>query len=180
MVKVDQIPALQNQLVDGLLVERGALGLIAHLARLVQEIVDGLVTGPGGVQTSPAGVELVNVPIRVHPTAPADDECPKVAVVVILEGRGELRGPEGDIEPGLLGHALDDLAHSPLLGIVDDGHLEAVAPGQPGVCQELLGLSHVPGRALAPLVVKGAHGSNSFPACTGPSQATWSNTKTRC
>ena len=160
MVKVDQVPALQDHLVDGLLVERGALGLVAHLPCLVQQPVDGLVACPGRVQAAAAGVELVDVPIRIHPAAPADDEGPKVAVVVVLEGRGELRGSEADIEAGLLGHALDDLAHSPLLGIVDDGQLEAVPPGQPSVGQELLGLGDIPGRALAALVVKRAHGGD--------------------
>src|SRR2546426_3601804 len=46
---------------------------------------------------------------------------------------------ERDAEARVLGHALQDLSDPTLLGIVDDRHLEAVAAGEAGIGQELLG-----------------------------------------
>ena len=160
VVQIDQVPAAQDYLVDRLLVEGGALGKVAHLPRLVQEGVDVRVARARRVEAPSAGVKLVDVPVRIHATAPANEEGLELAVVVILESRGELRGPERDVETGVLGHALDHLAHAPHLGIVDDGHLEAVAIRQAGIGQELLGFGDVTGGALAALVIERAHGGD--------------------
>ena len=70
----------------------------------------------------------------------------------VVQRGGELLRPERDVEAGLLRHLLDHFAHPPLLRVVDDHQLEAVAAGEPGVGQELLGARHVARRALPRLL----------------------------
>src|SRR5712664_1460449 len=155
MVEVDDV-APRGDLVDRLAVELRALPLVADLARLVQERVDGLVADQRGVQAGAAGLELVDVAVRIHAPAPADGEGLELAVVVVGQRGGELARPERDVEAGLAGHPLDDLAEAALLRVVHDGELEGVAVGQPGRGEELLGLGQVAAGTLAALVVERA------------------------
>src|SRR5437667_2076458 len=127
VIDVDDVAAGEGELVDGLLVQRGALGQVADLARPVQDHVHALVAGLRGVQRGAAGVKLEDVRVRVHPPAPADQEGLVLARVIVVERRGELGGLEADVEARFFQHALEDFADPPLLGIVDDHHLEAVA-----------------------------------------------------
>src|SRR2546427_2949640 len=150
-VEVDDAPARQEQVV-GLTVERRPLADVAHLAGLAEERVDLLVARERLVEAATARVELGDVVIGVHPAAPADEEGLVLAVLVVLERGGELLGSQRGGEPGLAGHALDDLTDAPLLRVVDDHHLEAVATGEPGLGQELLGSGQVAAGALAALV----------------------------
>src|SRR5262245_54732335 len=96
VVEVDDVSA-RRELVDRLTVELGALCDVTHLPRLVQERVDRLVAGLGRVQAALAGVELVDVGIGVHPTAPAHQEARELARVVCIERRGELHRLDRDI-----------------------------------------------------------------------------------
>src|SRR5689334_781887 len=157
VIEEDRVPSRADD-VDGLPVGRGALGHVRDLARLVQQRVELLVAGQRGVEAASAGLALVDVAVGIDAAAPADEERLVLAVVVVLEGRGELRGPQADVEASLAGHALDDLAHAALLWIVDDDHLELVAVRQPGVGQELLGAGDVARGALARLVEEHAVG----------------------
>src|SRR5256712_1598317 len=150
-VEVDGAPARQEQVV-GLTVERRPLADVAHLAGLAEERVDLLVARERLVEAAAARMELVDVVIGVHAAAPADEEGLVLAVLVVLERGGELLGSQRDVEPGLARHALNDLADAPLLRVVDDHHLEAVAAGGPGLGQELLGSGHVAAGALTALV----------------------------
>src|SRR6185436_13227574 len=74
--------------IDGLAIERPPLADVGDLAGLVQERVDLLVAGPGGVETAAARLPLVDVAVGIDAPAPADHECRVLAVVVVLEGRG--------------------------------------------------------------------------------------------
>src|SRR5581483_3127944 len=85
VVEVDDV-ATRVDLLERLAVELRPLALIAHLARPVQQRVHRLVAHVGGVEAAPAGVELVDVAVRVHPSAPADGEGLQLAVVVVGEG----------------------------------------------------------------------------------------------
>src|SRR5712691_6661646 len=157
VIEVHDVAPAACELLDRVPVERGTLAEVADLARLVQERVDGLLAHEGRVQAATAGVELMDVGVGVHAPAPADQERLELAGVIVLEGRGELRGPQRDAEASLLGHALQHLSHPTLLGIVDDRHLEAVAAGEAGIGQQLLGPRHVAARALPALVIERAH-----------------------
>src|SRR5207249_4007430 len=90
VVEVDDVAPLPGELVDRLAVERGALRLIRHLARLVQQRVDGLVAGPRRVEAPPARLELVDIGVGVDAAAPADQEGPELARVVLVQRGGEL------------------------------------------------------------------------------------------
>src|SRR6266853_1505933 len=92
VIDVDDVAAGEGELVDGLLVQRGALGQVADLARPVQDHVHALVAGLRGVQRGAAGVKLEDVRVRVHPPAPADQEGLVLARVIVVERRGELGG----------------------------------------------------------------------------------------
>src|SRR5205814_1082410 len=83
---------------------RAALVGIDDLARLVQQRVDLFVAGQGGVEAAPARLALVDVAVGIHAAAPADQERLQLAVVVVLQRRGELLGPQVDREAGLAGH----------------------------------------------------------------------------
>src|SRR5216117_775669 len=131
-VEVDDVAAGED-VIHRLAVEGRALGDIAHLARLVQESIHLLVAGEGLVEASATGVELVDVVVGVDAPAPADEERLVLAVLVVLQRGGELLGRQRDVEPGFACHALDDLADAPLLGIVDDHHLEGVTSRKPGL-----------------------------------------------
>src|SRR5437867_4549552 len=155
MVDVDVVASGREQ-IDGLAVKPAPLVDVAHLAGLVQERVDALVAGQGGVEAALARLVLVDVAVGIDAPAPADQERLQLAVVVVLQGRGELLRPQRDVQAGLARHLLDDLAGTPLARIVDDRQLEAVAAGQARVGQELLGAGHIAGRALAALVEEDA------------------------
>src|SRR5437773_6786099 len=157
VVDVDDV-APGGEHVDGLPVERPALGHVAHLPRLVQERVDALVAGVGLVEAPLAGLGLVYVAVGVHAPAPPDEERLVLAVIVVLQRGGEFRGPQRDAEARLPRHLLDDFADAALAGVVDDHHLERIAVGQSGLGQELLGAGHVPAGALAVLVEEDADG----------------------
>src|SRR5262245_12440505 len=132
VIQVDRVAPRADQ-VDGLAVEPAALRHVGHLPRLVQQGIDALVAGERGVQAALARLPLVDVAVRVDAAAPADQERLVLAVVGVGERGRELLGPERDVEAGLLGHALDDLAHPALLRVVDHDHLERVAGGEAGV-----------------------------------------------
>src|SRR5215471_3647661 len=157
VVEVDDVAPLADELVDGVLVERGALRLIGHLASPVERRVDGLVAGQGRVEAAAAGVELVDVGVGIHAAAPADQEGLQLPRVVLGERRGELGRPQRDVEPGLLRHPLDHLGDAAVLGVVDDRHLEALAAAEAGVGQELLRARHVAHGTLPALVEERAH-----------------------
>src|SRR5262249_56579283 len=72
VVEVDHVAPLAGDAVDRLLVQRGALGLVADLAGLVEGGVDGLVARQRGVEAAPARLELVDVGVGVDAPAPAD------------------------------------------------------------------------------------------------------------
>src|SRR5215470_15647272 len=158
VVDVDDVAPDEGELVHGLSVERGPLSQIGDLARPVQDDVHALVARLRGVQRGAAGLELEDVGVRIDTAAPADQEGLVLARVIVVERRGKLGRLEADVEASLLCHALDDLAGSPVLGIVDDDHLEAVAARLAGVGEELLRLGDVAHGALAALVGEGAHG----------------------
>ena len=155
MVDVDDVAPGREE-VDRLAVEASSLVDVAHLARPVQDRVDLLVTGQGGVQAALARLVHVDVAVGIHAPAPADQERLQLAVVVVGQRRGELLGAQRDVEAGLTRHLLDDLGHAAFAGIVDHRHLEAVATGVPGVGQELLGARHVAPGALPALVEEDA------------------------
>src|SRR3989454_2567114 len=154
-VEVDDVPARQEQVV-GLTVERRPLANVAHLAGLAEERVDLLVARERLVEAAAARMELVDVVIGVHAAAPADEEGLVLAVLVVLERGGELLGSQRDVEPGLARHALNDLADAPLLRVVDDHHLEAVAAGGAGLGEELLWSGPSPAVGLSGPVLESA------------------------
>ena len=74
-----------------------------------------------------------------------------------VSGRGELLRRAADVEAGLARPCRWMTSPTRRCArVVDDRHLEAVAAGQPGVGQELLGPRHVAARALAALVEEDA------------------------
>src|SRR5690242_10153713 len=74
-------------LLDRLAVELGPLALVADLARPVEQRVHRLVAHQRGVEAAAAGLELVDVAVRIRATAPADGEGLQLAVVVVGERR---------------------------------------------------------------------------------------------
>src|SRR4029453_8032489 len=108
VIEIDRVPPRRDQ-VDGLAVERPALGDVADLARLVQQRVDLLVAPSGGGEAAAARLPLMYVSARIHPSPPADQERLVLAVVVVLERGRELLRPQTDVESRLARHALDDL-----------------------------------------------------------------------
>src|SRR5262249_31290707 len=97
VVEVDDVAA-RRESVDRLAVELGALRDVAHLTRLVQQRIDGLIAGLGGVQAALAGVELVDVGVGVDAPAPAHQVARELARIVRVQRRGKFHRLDRDVE----------------------------------------------------------------------------------
>src|SRR5690606_15916844 len=152
VVQVDYVPVGQVAL------ERLPVEVVPGLgrrgrARLVQQPVDLLVAVARLVQRPLAGVELVDVAVGVDAARPAHGEGRVLALLLEVEGGGELGRAQGDVEADLAGQRLDDLADPYRLGVVRDHHLELDAvdaglveqgPGALDVARGYGHLGHVP------------------------------------
>ncbi|CPP92888.1 Uncharacterised protein [Bordetella pertussis] len=112
---------LQQRL--GLVVDRLALGLVGHGARLGQQLVDLGIAIAAVVQRALAGHELVDVAVRVDPARPAAHDHLEVAGLRLVEHGGVFGGPQAQLEAGLGRHGLDPFGDGRGRGVVAEGEL---------------------------------------------------------
>src|SRR5262245_6055758 len=94
VIQIDDIAA-RGEHVDGLAIQGSALVHVTDLPRPVQQRVDLLVAGQGGVEAPLARLAHVNVAVGIHAPAPADLKRLQLAIVVVLQRGGEIGRASG-------------------------------------------------------------------------------------